>query len=111
MRKLPLSTTARAPGNSRHACGFRLCRGVVRSEQFVPARDVEHPFRQKLEAVQVMDFRDSRADSLVGRPQLLAALDEQGLADSLRLTFGPAFGPAFGLALGLSLAENALVDC
>ena len=38
-----------------------------------------------------MDFRDSRAGFLIGRPQLLAALDEQGLADSLRLAFGPAF--------------------
>src|SRR3954470_22784059 len=107
MRRPLLSTKGRARRNSRHACGFGLCRGIARSEQFVPARDVEHPFRQKLEVVEVVNFRDLGADSLVRRPELLAALDEQGLADSPRLTFGQSFCLALGPAFGLAPTENA----
>ena len=44
------------------------------------------------------------------RPQLLAARDEQGLANSFRLALGPTFGPTLGPTLGLAFAENALVN-
>src|SRR5437588_10938809 len=57
-----------------------------------------------------MDFREFGDCVLIGWPQLLTALDEQGLADSLGLAFGPTFGPSVGLSLGHALSENALVN-
>jgi hypothetical protein len=46
---------------------------ISRSQQFIPARNVENSIEEVVQAIQFRDFRNSAADLLIGRTQPLAA--------------------------------------